>query len=92
MQSSGWRGRRRETWARYPCVLGWIVGLLGLANVAVPALGELWSGSTGPGNDTEAAWSPDGQRIVFRADRDGTRSACISSIWRPRPARRWPPG
>jgi Tol biopolymer transport system component len=73
MQSSGWRGRRRESWARYPCVLGWIVGLLGLANVAVPALGaELVQLTTGPGNDTEAAWSPDGQRIVFQTDRDGT--------------------
>jgi len=40
--------------------------LLGLANVAVPALGaELVQLTTGPGNDTEAAWSPDGRSFAY---------------------------
>lgn len=73
MQSSGWRSRRRETWATYPCVLGGIVGLAGLMGVVGPALGaRLVQLTAGPGNDTEAAWSPDGQRIVFQSDRNGT--------------------
>ncbi len=39
----------------------------------VPALGaELVQLTTGPGNDTEAAWSPDSQRIVFQSDRNDT--------------------
>lgn len=73
MQSSGWRSRCCVTWTAYPCVLGWIVGLAGLASVVAPALGaELVQLTAGPGNDTEAAWSPDGQQIVFQSDRNGT--------------------
>lgn len=73
VQSNGWRSRRRKRWATYAYVLGWIVGLVWLAGIVVPALGaELVQLTAGPGNDTEAAWSPDGQRIVFQTDRDGT--------------------
>lgn len=72
MQSSGWRSRRCRTRSRSARVLGWIVGLIGLAGFVGPALGaELVQLTTGPGNDTEAAWSPDGQRIVFQSDRNG---------------------
>lgn len=39
--------------------------------VALAATGQGVRLTQGPGADTEAAWSPDGQRIVFQRERDG---------------------
>ena len=47
------------------CGIGFLVML------AVPAVAAPIALTNGPGNDTEAAWSPDGQRIVFQSDRSG---------------------
>lgn len=47
-----------------------LVGLAGLLGVGLGA--ELTPLTTGPGNDTEAAWSPDGRRIAFQTDRNGS--------------------
>lgn len=47
----------------------------------VPAVGaEVVHLITGPGNDTEAAWSPDGQRTVFQSDRNGTLGLHILNL------------
>jgi Tol biopolymer transport system component len=54
-------------------VLGWAASLAGMT--AAPRAGagaELQQLTSGPGNDTEAAWSPDGRRIAFQSDRQGT--------------------
>jgi len=50
--------------------LAWGACLAGLLGSALA--GEPIPLTTGPGNDTEAAWSPDGERIVFQSDRSGT--------------------
>ena len=50
--------------------LAWVACLAGLLGAALA--GEPIPLTSGPGNDTEAAWSPDGQRIVFQSDRSGT--------------------
>jgi hypothetical protein len=34
----------------------------------------------GPGNDTEAAWSPDGQRVAFQSDRRGTPGLYVLEV------------
>lgn len=36
--------------------------------------------TTGSGNDTEAAWSPDGSQIVFQSDRSGTLDLYLLSV------------
>jgi dipeptidyl aminopeptidase/acylaminoacyl peptidase len=36
--------------------------------------------TTGPGNDTEAAWSPDGTRICFQSDRNGTLDLFVLDV------------
>ena len=46
--------------------LGWLLCLAAAAGAAPEQL------TVGPGNDTEAAWSPDGSQIVFQSDRSGT--------------------
>ena len=42
--------------------------LQGAAKAEISSLGD----PAGPGNDTEAAWSPDGRTIAFQSDRDGS--------------------
>ena len=75
MQSSGRQRRSGGTWSRFSFVLGWILSL------ASPAFGVgLAQLTTGAGNDTEAAWSPDGQRIVFQSDRNGTLDLCLLDV------------
>ena len=51
-----------------------IVGgvLVGLFVGCLPAHAERTALTNGPGDDTEAAWSPDGRTIVFQSDRSGT--------------------
>ena len=34
----------------------------------------------GPGNDTEAAWSPDGNHVAFQSDRDGGMKLYILNL------------
>lgn len=34
----------------------------------------------GPGNDTEAAWSPDGRQIAFQSDRNGTLDLYLMDV------------
>lgn len=64
-----WIGRH----ARPRLPLGWIAGLcMTIGATATVDGGELRQLTSGPGNDTEACWSPDGRQIVFQTDRDGT--------------------
>lgn len=54
-------GRQAFLWAAcLACLLG-----SAMAESPVPL-------TSGPGDDTEAAWSPDGRQIVFQSDRSGT--------------------
>ncbi|MEW6360111.1 MAG: LamG-like jellyroll fold domain-containing protein [Planctomycetota bacterium] len=53
--------------------------------VLIGAMGSIWCEdsvqlTTGPGNDTEAAWSPDGRRIAFQTDRNGDLDLCILDV------------
>ena len=47
--------------------------------VVVPALGaaEAVRLTDGPGNDTEAAWAPDGRRVAFQSDRSGDHDILV---------------
>ncbi len=60
--------RLASTMLRIGCAAG--LGITCL--LAAASAGEPVALTTGPGNDTEAAWSPDARRIVFQSDRSGT--------------------
>lgn len=60
----------RESCAVWRMELAWCLGLICLLGTATAS--EPVALTTGPGSDTEAAWSPDGRRIVFQSDRSGT--------------------
>ena len=67
-------------WAFRPAVV-WAVALAGLAGLPGPGVGgELLQLTSGPGNDTEAAWSPDGKQIVFQSDRQGTLDLYVLDV------------
>lgn len=57
------------------CRLG-CAGLL----VALPALGDVTPLTDGPGDDTEAAWSPDGTRVAFQSDRGGSMGLYVLDL------------
>jgi len=50
--------------------LAWILG--GLTMAALPAVSQVTQITEGPGDDTEAAWSPDGTKVAFQSDRAGS--------------------
>lgn len=65
--------RLNVTGWRISAYLGAVVCMAALAGLADRASSaEVQQLTTGPGNDTEAAWSPDGGRIAFQTDRNGT--------------------
>jgi Tol biopolymer transport system component len=54
-----------------------VLGLLASASLVAGAVQPLTSG---PGNDTEAAWSPDGRKIAFQSDRAGTAGLYVLDL------------
>lgn len=57
-------------------VVSVLAGVLELASGAT----SLTPLTTGPGNDSEAAWSPDGRRIAFQTDRNGSLDLCVLDV------------
>lgn len=54
--------------------------LLAVALTGLAAASDLTPLTTGPGNDTEAAWSPDGRRIAFQTDRHGSSDLYLLEV------------
>jgi len=62
-------GRPAFVWAVcFSCLLG-----SAAAEPSVPL-------TSGPGEDTEAAWSPDGRQVVFQSDRSGTLGLYVLDV------------
>ncbi|MCX6994209.1 MAG: hypothetical protein NT011_13850 [Kiritimatiellaeota bacterium] len=59
------------------CLCGWPSAE---AAVSAKNLVKVIRITSGKGNDTEAAWSPDGQRIAFQSDRDGRSGIYILDL------------
>ena len=48
---------------------------------------KLWQLTTGGGLDTDATWSPDGQRVAYASDRDGKFDIWVQSLGDDRPVK-----
>ncbi|HNX35322.1 MAG TPA: hypothetical protein PKM57_11885 [Kiritimatiellia bacterium] len=68
---------------------GWVALSLGIlsgcrSNDDLPRFvcrwGHVQSLTAGPGNDTEAVWSPDGKRIAFQTDRKGDLDVMVLDV------------
>lgn len=58
--------------------LAWILG--GLTMAALPAVSQVTQITEGPGDDTEAAWSPDGTKVAFQSDRAGSMDIYVLDL------------